>query len=145
MQVSREACQGFEDERQLALRRRLHPPLLRIVLRLCPPAQCALRLRLRPPQSTQCSTPPPPSYAICTMLRASASVLRHSAPTAPRLLTFTFCLSCLMRRANSLHNLLLTKLHRSIRFVHSFTCLYRVGSRHLLIVVLCTFCKLETS
>ena len=58
--------------------------------------------------------------------RASASVLRS---IAPRLLTFTFCSSCLGRRADSLHNLLLTKLHWSIRYVHSFTCSHRVGSR----------------
>ena len=68
------------------------------------------------------ASPPPPSSAICTVLRASASVLCHSAPTTPRFLTFTFCLSCLERRADSLHNLLLTKLHQSIKFVHSFTC-----------------------
>ena len=29
MHLLRDACHGFEDERQLALRRRLHPPLLR--------------------------------------------------------------------------------------------------------------------
>ena len=91
------------------------------------------------------ASPPPPSSAICTMLRSSTSVLRHSAPTAPRPLTFTFCSSCLARRAYCLHNLLLTKLHRSIKYVHSFTGLHRVGSRHLLLVVLRTFCKVETS
>ena len=87
------------------------------------------------------ASPPPPSSAICTMLRASASILRHSAPTAPRLMIFTFCSSCLARRADSLHNLPLTKLHRSIKFVHSFTCSHCVGSRHLLLVVLRTFCN----
>ena len=84
-----------------------------------------------------------------SILRSSAecfaSVLRHSAPTAPRLLTFTFCLACLARRADSLHNLLLTKLHRSIIYVHYFTCSHCVESRHLLLVVLRTFCKAETS
>ena len=90
------------------------------------------RLGLRRWTAT-CSVPAPRSSAICTMLRSSASVLRHSAPIAPRLLTFTFGSTCLARRADSLHNLLLTKLHSSITYVHSFKILHSDCAPHLVI------------